>query len=367
MSQGTVLLSWVIDPFVLKPGESMPDSHTQYQDCAQVARTFLELGFAVGVIDSHNRTFRPTKSYALFIGHRINFDRIAPLLKSECIKIAFLDTAHWVFNNHATYLRKLQLQQRKGVTLTGSHRLVEHNLAIEHADYAVAYGNQFTLSTYRYANKPLFPIHISSCVQVPWPEHKEYDTCRTHFLWFGTHGFVHKGLDWVLEAFAQMPEYQLYVCGPLEREMDFVRVYYRELFQTPNIHAVGWVDVNSSKFIEIANRCIGLVYPSCAEGQAGCVTTCMHAALIPMSSYESGVDVNNCGFVLKDYSIMTIIHMVQEISHLPANILGDLSRNAWEHARATHTRERFAKEFKNIILTILGEPRCKEIERSRAA
>lgn len=266
VSHGTVLLSWLIDPFLLKPGESMPNSHTQYQDCAEMAKTFLDLGYAVDVIDSHNQIFEPTKPYELFIGHRINFDWIAGLLNDECIKIAHLDTAHWVFNNHATYRRKFELQRRRGVTIMSSHRLVEHNLAIENANYGVAYGNAFTLDTYRYANTPLFRVPISTCAQFPWPENKDFEACRSNFLWFGSGGFVHKGLDLVLEAFAQIPEHHLYVCGPLLKEKDFVKAYYKELYQTPNIHAVGWVDVDGPAFREIANKCLGLVYVSCSEG-----------------------------------------------------------------------------------------------------
>ena len=84
--QGTVLLSWRLEPFTLMPGEPIPNSHTQYWECAQIARTFLDMGFAVDVIDSHNQTFHPTKPYVCFIGHRINFDRLAGLLKQDCIK-----------------------------------------------------------------------------------------------------------------------------------------------------------------------------------------------------------------------------------------------------------------------------------------
>jgi glycosyltransferase involved in cell wall biosynthesis len=359
-SRETVLLSWNVHPFLQKPGESISSSHTAYWECVQAARTFLELGYAVDIIDSGNQTFQPTKPYAVFFGHWIDFDRIVRLLKEECIKIAYLDTAHWVFNNQATFRRKLELQQRRGVTIVGSHRLIEHNLAIEHANYAVFYGNQFTLGTYRYANKPLYRVPISTCALFPWPMHKDHNTCRGNFLWLGSRGFVHKGLDLVLEAFAGMPESHLYVCGPFEKEKDFIRVFYKELYQTPNIHAVGWVDVNGPEFIEIANKCVGLVYPSCSEGQAGTVTTSMHAGLIPIVSYESGVDVEDCGVVLKDCSIRTIQETVQQISHSPAGRLQHMARNAWEYARANHTREHFAEAFKKIVVAIMEESRkCK--------
>ena len=43
----------------------------------------------------------------------------------------------------------------------------------------------------------------------PSPEGKDFEVCRPHFMWLGSRGFVHKGLDVVLEAFSEMPELAL--------------------------------------------------------------------------------------------------------------------------------------------------------------
>ena len=352
-SQGSMLLSYRIEPFLLKPGQPIQNSHTHYWESWQIARTFLDLGYSVDVIHARNQTFHPEKTYSYFIGHRINFDRIARLLKGGCVKIAHMDTAHWIFNNHATYQRKFELQQRRGVALKESHRLIELDMAIENADYVVTYGNQFTLDTYRYAKKPLFRVPISTCGLFPSPENKNVDACRSNFLWFGSGGFVHKGLDLVLEAFAEMPNYHLYICGPLQKEKDFSRMYSKELYQTPNIHAIGWVDVDGPEFIEIANKCLGIVYPSCSEAGGGSVIACMHAGLIPLVSYESSVDVGDFGVVLKESSINVIKNTVQMVSDLPAEQLQRMAREAWEFARANHTRDKFAEEYKKVVLRIM--------------
>ena len=363
-SQGEVLLSFLVEPFLLKPGEPMPNSHTHYWECLQMARTFLDLGYSVDVIDSRNETFHPRKRYSFFIGHRTNFDRIAGLLKGDCVKIAHLDTAHWIANNHLTYQRKFDLQQRKGVAIKGSHRIVELNQAIENTDYAVTYGNRFTLDTYRHAQRPPYRVPISTCALYPWSENKNYGAGRSHFLWFGSKGFVHKGLDLVLEAFAGMPDHHLYVCGPLQQEKDFVKAFYTELYETPNIHAVGWVDVEGPEFLEIVNKCVGLVYPSCSEAGGGSAITCMHAGLIPIVSYEASVDVEDFGVVLKDNSIHTIIHSVEMVSSLPRQRLQQMARKAWEFARANHTREKFAEEYKRIVVDITGSSCAEHLAKS---
>jgi hypothetical protein len=56
-----------------------------------------------------------------------------------------------------------------------------------------------------------------------------------------------------------MPEYHLTICGPIDKEPDFQKVYHDELYNTPSIHTVGWVDISSPQFLDIANGWVGLV------------------------------------------------------------------------------------------------------------
>ncbi len=363
-TQGSVLLSYHIKPFLLKPGEPVPNSHTSQWRCLQIAKTFLDLGYSVDVIDSHNHVFQPKRPYAFFVGHRINFDRIVGLLNADCIKIAHLDTAHWVYNNYSTYRRKLELQQRRGITIKGSDRIVEQTLALEHADCITVCGNDFNINTLRYARKPIYKLPQAPPTVYPWLDDKDFAACRTSFLWFSSHGFVHKGLDLVLEAFAEMPNYHLYVCGPLKKEPDFVAAYHKELYHTPNIHAVGWLDVESPEFMMMAKQSLGVVYPSCSEAGGANVLICMHAGLIPLVSYESSVDVEDFGVLFKDNSVNAVKSAVQMVSGLPSDQLRQMARKAWEFARANHTREKFTAEYKECILNITGKAGSKESEKN---
>lgn len=352
--KGCALLSYIIDPFLLKPGQSLPHSHTHYWESQQIAQTFLELGYCVDVISWRNVTFTPRKDYAFFVDVRHNLERLAPLLNADCVKIFHSDTAHILFHNAAESRRLLELQQRRGITLR-PRRFEMPNLAIEHADYAVVKGNEFTLGTYRYANKPLYPIWGTPASHYPWPEGKDFAACRTHFLFFSSGGMVHKGLDLVLEAFVGMPECELTVCGPVAREKAFEQAFSKELYQTPNIHTHGWVDVGSPEFTEITNHCIGLVYPSCSEGQSGGVITCLHAGLIPIISYESGVDVcDDFGLILHDCSVAQIRNSVQTLSGLPVSDLEQMARRAWAFAQAHYTRELFARTFHEALGSIMA-------------
>jgi glycosyltransferase involved in cell wall biosynthesis len=355
--RGNVLFSYINAPFFLEPGQPVSNAHTHYWESLQMTRTWLDLSYCVDVISWKNDSFVPYKDYSFFIDVRYNLERIAPLLNKDCVKIMHIDTAHYLFHNAAESRRLLELQQRKGITLR-PRRVMEPNWAIEHADCATILGNEFTISTYRYANKPIYRVPISTAVLYPWLEGKDFEACRKHFLWFSSGGMVHKGLDLVLDVFAEMPEYYLTVCGPVQREKDFENAFYEELYQTPNIHTIGWVDITSPEFAEITNNCIGLIYPSCSEGQSGGVVTCLHAGLIPIISYESGVDVDDdFGVILKNCSVEEIKNSVRTISSLPAQELELMARKAWEFARANHTREKFAEEYRRIVTKIINTHR----------
>jgi glycosyltransferase involved in cell wall biosynthesis len=350
--RGAVLLSYIIDPFLLPEGVPVSHDHTHHWESWQIAHTFLRKGFAVDVISYLNRRFVPSRRYDYFVAARTNFDRISAHLNEDCVKVAHLDTAHWVFNNHAAYSRLLALQKRRGMTLENL-KMIEANWAIENADVATLLGNDFTMQTYRYANTPLYRIPISAPCTYDWDDGKDFEKCRNHYLWFGSSGFVHKGLDLVLEAFAGMPGYSLTVCGPFDEERRFLGAFHQELYETPNIEAHGWIDVSGGDFAAIARRCVGLVYPTCSEGGGGSVITCMHAGLIPILPREASVDIGDGGIVLEQNSIDEIRKSVRKLSALPAAALRKTARRAWEEARARHTRDHFAGSYEKFVEEVL--------------
>lgn len=351
-SKGNVLLSYRIEPFLLKPGQPMPNDHTWYWEVWQIAQTFLTLGYNVDVIQFHNDKFVPQKDYAFFIDIRHRMEALAPKLNKDCIKIFHVDIANMVFRNAAECNRLLELQRRKGITLK-PQRFEVPNLGIEYADCAIVLGNDFTTDTFKYANKPMYRIPISSPSVYPYPDKKDFEAVRKRFLWFGGSALVLKGLDLVLDAFAQMPEYHLTVCGPVSNDKEFEQAFYKELYETPNIHTYGWIDVSSPDFIEVTNNCLGLVYPSVSEGQSGAVISCLQASLIPILSYESGVDVHDFGVIFDNLSVDEIKAKVRSISNLLVEDLKLMSRQAWEYARANHTKEKFAQVYRNVVEQII--------------
>lgn len=352
--KGRVLLSYIIDG-VLAPTEAkLPHSHPHFWETRAMAEAFRDEGYIVDVVHWTRRNPPPRTDYDVYVDVRRNFDQFSKLMPESCFKIAHMDTAHHRVHNGNQMKRLEELRQRSGIDLK-PFKLVEQNSAAEQADLIVVLGNEFTLNTFAYAGKPIRRIRLSNAFAYPFPESKDFSKVRRRYLWMGSEGFVHKGLDLVLEAFAGMPETHLTVCGPLNREPAFTRAFHQLLFNTPNIHTEGWVDVHGGRFRDIAGSCLGGVYPSCSEGGGGCVITMMHAGLIPVVSREASVDIEpGRGVMLSECSVESIQSSIKDMSAGSPARLSGMAHSAWSWVRTHHSRERFRAEYRALVQDIPG-------------
>jgi glycosyltransferase involved in cell wall biosynthesis len=353
--RGRALLSYVIDPYLLPPGAQVPHGHTHFWESRAMGETLRDLGFTVDAIHWTNAAFVPAQPYDLFVDVRLNLERLAPLVGESCLLVMHAETSHGSFHNPAQERRLADLERRRGVRLL-TRRPLEPNRAIETAHCATFLGNEVTRATYAPAGKRMWRLPVSQPVLYPFPETKDWAAASRHYVWFGSGGMVHKGLDLVLDAFAGLPDHRLTVIGPVEREGDFESLYARELYATPNIRSVGWADVADVRFRGLLDEAIGLVYPSCSEGCSGSAVTCLHAGLLPVLTPQTGVDVDPSYGVLlpTDPSPEVIRDSVRELSARPPAELTAMARRAWTHARTHHTREEFARRYRAAMEEILA-------------
>jgi glycosyltransferase involved in cell wall biosynthesis len=351
---GWVLLSYVTHPFTIQKKELMKSPHTNPWECLEIADILLERGYGVDVIDWTNATFVPKKDYAMVIDVNQNLERFTKVLPRECVKIFYIAGAHWRYQNEAEQKRLKELKERRGCVLKPRRQMNPSN-NIEYADYATALGNGFAKGTFSFANKNILNIPLLSIAQFPSPEQKDFKNIRKNFVWIGGGGAVHKGLDLTLECFAKLPEYRLIICGPVAAEKDFIECYKKELYETPNIKLVGRIDVRGNQFKKIVDDSIGLIYPTCSEGQAGSVITGLHAGLIPITTYQSGVNVESFGITLENVSVPEIEKAAKTIASLPEKELRKRAVSAWNYARENHTMEIFRKTYAAFIDQVIKE------------
>jgi glycosyltransferase involved in cell wall biosynthesis len=351
-SKGRLLLSYLTAPFQDPSTLLNFTGHSNHWECFQIGQTFLDLGYEVDVINWDEADIPRGRNYSVCIDIHRNLERFSPKLDSSCIKILHITGAHWLYQNEAEYRRCLELQIRRGVTVTPRRQALP-SFGIETADYATLLGNDFTESTFAYAGKKIFRIPVSSTTTFSSPVGKNFDHCRNRFLWLGGSGAVHKGLDRVLEAVASTPEIELSICGPVREETDFANAYSHELDHTSNIRTLGWTDIAGPQFAALVQDTVGLIYPTCSEGQAGSVITALHAGLIPLVSRQAGVTVGEFGFTLETCSVPEIRQWLLRVCALPRHELAQRALSAWEYARANHTKQAFETKYREAITQIL--------------
>ena len=349
------LMTYVAKPFYMGPELLHRPHHSNVPQAIEIAKAFNRLGFIVDIVDWLDDTFIPTSHYDVFFGMHYNFERLLPYLDAKTVKIYYGTGAYWSFEIAAEKARIEDLEKRRGVRLELPVRLGPNNW-VQIADAVIVLGNEWTASTYRPHARKLFTIDNTALpVAEPDLEKKDFVTARQNFLWFGSTGLLHKGLDLVLEAFTELRDLHLWVCGPLqaEAEREFIRVYRRELFHTPNIHPIGWISVYSDEFKWLTDHCAFVILASCSEGMSGAVLNCMARGLIPLVSRETGIDTDDFGVTFEKCSIDEIRQVITDMAKQPPGILRHMAQEAFKQTRIRYSLDSFSQNIERILRTIL--------------
>ncbi len=313
-----------------------------------MVRVLNQLGFIVDVVDYRDEGFAPSQRYDLFIGHGgINYVKIAGRLHASATKIYFSTGCYWKFHNEQELARFSALRERRGVTLPPDRLITtSEEEALLAADGIVGIGNDFTKNTY-VGYSPITMINGTSLFDDHYDQHdKNFDKGREHFLYFARSGNVHKGLDLLLEAFADLRQH-LWICSKIDQ--GFADVYSKELHDLPNIHLVSWVQERFAKFYEMMDTCNFVILPSCSEGQAQSVVKCMNQGLIPIVSSACGLAVGGYGVSLTPCTIEQIARVLPMLASTSATSCRKMSLEVRKVAALDFSESAFTYSFTEAI------------------
>ena len=283
---GNALLMYVNHPFRLDPNSAKFRTHINSQCAVNIVQALNNLGYVVDVIHWENNKYETNKVYDIVIGIGQSFDYNKSYFTNSKLKIHFATGMHWLAETHYIYERNYNLQKRRGVILS-PRRLNNPYYSVEKSDVIFSVQNQFSIDTFKYANKPIFQV----LPEVSFREPVDFGYAKTNntktFLWISGAGMILKGLDLVLEAFAELPDCKLMICTDVTGEPDFEKLYYDELYNTNNIRFVGFCDIASDRFKNIVNECIAVIFPY-PEGEiSGSLINSMYYGCIPVISHFS--------------------------------------------------------------------------------
>lgn len=358
---GTALISYLRDPIVAADTNPL-SGHSNRWECREICRIFLEMGYAIDVIDHGDAAFFPQKHYDVLFDIDSNLQRLAPLVGPNCLRLLHLTTSYPRFSNAAELLRVDEFEKRTGCLYTPKRilprlELTDRSLRLAH--HCSLIGNATTLETYpsEYRDK-------TTCISVSGsflPEVRDVVTTEMPraFVWFSGYGAVHKGLDLVLEVFAKRPDLTLHVIGDVEREPDFTGAYAGQL-AAPNVIQHGYLDTSSPALIAALKGAAYSIYPSCAEGTATALVTCLQFGLLPIMSRNSGVDLpEGCGVVLEALTVEAIEAAVNGASKMSSDELKRQTLACQTYALERYSRKRFSLEMRAYLSEAITRARAR--------
>jgi glycosyltransferase involved in cell wall biosynthesis len=175
------------------------------------------------------------------------------------------------------------------------------------------------------------------------------------FVWFSGHGATYKGLDLVIEAVASADgKFRLDICGNIKHEKDFLKVYEKEIFNNRNIKYHGLINPNSAVMEQICRQSTFVILPSCSEGGASSVITCMAKGLIPVVNKEASIDLNGFGIEICDQSPEGVRIAMEKAVKLSNAEVGLQQQMATQHVAQHHAPISFRNKFEEAIQLILG-------------
>ncbi|MEO6550171.1 MAG: glycosyltransferase [Ferruginibacter sp.] len=342
--QKNALLSYIIYPFV----GPILNNHSNHRECLAIAEILKELGYNVDVINWDNNTFIPKKKYDVVIDNHNNLARLSSHLK-EARKIFHASNAHWLYQNWVEYGRCYQFYVQYGKALVPP-RLMPPGNSAEYCDAISMFGNEFTKTTFGGFSKKITQLPMSVVTEVNLLP-REYLSTRHNFLWINSHGALLKGLDIIIDAFSQLPDFKIFICTDTSRDLDFFESRKQQFKDSPNICLIGWVDTGGITYNNLLQECAWIIGSSFCEGGGGSVLNGMASGLVPLVSRSMSITLPiDTGFYMEHLDVASMVQDLKEIVLTSEIQYKTISQNAYNFIKNSHTVQNFKQHYKEFLI-----------------
>ena len=299
-SKDKVLICYIKSPFYMK---DRPVKHCNVIESQIIAETFYNLGYSVDVVDCRCKRKIDYSKYKVICGFGLSFRNSFFNARLSTKRICYLTGANPNFSNTQEALRIKTIFKSKGTLLLPRREVYWPWMhAAINSDHLIVTGNQFTENSYKNLNNNISHVSvpfIKSSLDIQFNAQS-----NTGFLWFGGAGALFKGLDLAIDSVKEsVHNIKLDICGPISGEKDFFDLYDQDISKNQYINFHGMIDVSSSKMKLLAERNAFVILPSCSEGGASSVLTCMNLGMIPIVTKECSINLVNFGIQIKDFTL----------------------------------------------------------------
>ena len=336
--------------------------HTNNWEIYRAIEILTSMQFSVDLIDRGCHDWQPKKEYDLFLGLGVgnsgkNFANYSSLSKAK--KRVLLSMGPQPDVSNSLVLKRYEMFNNRTGNIAPPMRTVElvtgenFNKIIENTDYIFNIGENNSCSYKSFLNykKPVLNFYpgISPSVTFNADWLKTRDT--NSFLCFAGNGFICKGVDLLVEAFLNMPNKNLHICGP-SSEGAFFNYYNSKIENSNNIHYHGFIKPGSDLFNSLSSKCAYVIFHSAAEGCCTSVATAMKAGLVPIINPWTGIVIedNVNGMLMSEEG--NLIKVIEEKVNYAANITNkeysSLVENNNKHSEL-FSQDSFTKSYADAL------------------
>jgi len=356
-----VLLSYIKEPF--KNPDEISKRHTNLTECYTIAKIFDKLGFRIDCIESTSSLKVNFENYDVFLGIGTNIFPSSFFCLKNIIRIYYSPGAHPMYASIGSSMRIREVYNNTKKWMISSYLYGGPKnwcYSVLLTDHVIVVGNDFVKENYtkwdkqytRYSNLNLFYFNCF----LPDLNNKVFFKSQKNFLWFGSRGLIHKGLDICMDIFLKRDDITLHICGAPHKETEFWSYYAPLIKNCRNIIDHGFVDIESGEFAEILSQCAFVVNPSVSEGGAGALLNVIaNGGLFPIYSKATGVDFDNNGIEVDEISIDSFERAIDSALNITIEDLKQKSITLNKYVRELYTLENYEINMERIIKKILSD------------
>jgi hypothetical protein len=344
-TQQKVLISYTTNVFYSDLDTGL--GRTIPYEMIEIIKVFSNLNYCIDIIDCRDISkikYIKNVSYNLIFGFGEVFYQMVNL-QPMAISILYMTEHHPDFSLTQESLRNQYFFERKKkrITISRSGRFYKSAHVQKKYDHIITMGETEPFAKQYEVIHTIFPTGIINKSFIFTA--KDHSITRKHFLWLGSTGFVHKGLDLLVDVFKDRDDIYLHICGLSEIERKFINIPNQ-----PNIIDYGHIDIHSSVFLDIVSNCTFITLPSCSEGFSTAITTGMLHGLIPIVMKDIGFNrLNDKAIFLLDFKIPYLTAELMNISNIAPYELQLKSEVIFNWANNTFILSQFYNNFKLII------------------
>ena len=309
-------------------------------------------GYRVDLVDREYHGTIPDKHYDIFIGLAAGnsgflFNKIAEKLYETIIIPLCLGPYPQISNKMINSRYKYFFERNnlidplvKDSTPMRIINKIDFDKTVKLSDLLMVIGTKQTFSneTYLKLEKPVFNY-------IPLIKKRTFNLDSkknlNKFICFAGNGFIVKGVDLVVDIFLDIPHLNLEIYGPTSDSL-FLKYYSEKIKNSPNIMYNGFIDVGSKEFEDVCNRNSFQIFLSCSEGMATSVLTCMRYGIVPIITYESSINVDKFGYIVKEDNPKKIMEKAKEFVLTASKM--DIKEFQWRRKKTIEYGKRFSEK-----------------------